>query len=799
MTNTNPYLAAALDYAGHGWPVLPLHNPRDGGGCSCRDAECIQIGKHPRTEHGVKDATTDPKTIRGWWRKWPDANVGVATGAAAGVWMLGPDGDVGLADLEQLAKEHGPLPATRRGRSGSGGAHLIFRWPTDGLPVTNRRNHRGLKIDVRGAGGYFVAPPSANANGSYQWTELRDPADAPPWLLAWVRGTTLKFTATARPGAEERARAYLRKCEGAVSGQDGHGRTFAVSRALAWGFALPEAVVLRLLRDEYNPRCTPPWSEAELAHKAKDAATKDYGKPFGHLLDDDGAGTRAAGSGAASGSPPPWPPPVPLPTLPPVPEFPLGVFPEKVADYWRAAAASLHVPVDYVAVPGLALLGAAVGRSRAAEVKPGYTEVPLFWVAVVAPPGSTKSASLALARAPLAKAERAWLEAHRKEMTLFDAEADRHAARMKEWKTGGCEGEPPAPPRRPVLRQATLDDTTTEAAAKVMADNPRGVVVVKDELSAFVGGMDQYRAGRGADKQFWLSAWACAMAKVNRAKDHALGPMVIPHPFAAVCGMLCPDALAVLRGENRHGDAPGDGFLDRFLISFPDPLPAVAETFATVPAELSAGYAEVVLDLLGMEMVPESDGPGAAPHHRPYFVRLSPTGRQAWREFTEGIAGRMNALDKADPFRGVLSKLKGYGARFAALLWSLRRVCGPAAAEDAIDVDVMVGAAALVDYFIAHAARAHGRGWADRSGRIARRLLAKLARHPEVTAFTRTQAFQWVKDKGDVTAAAALAPVFSLLVDHGYIRPVDRTENARPGPIPETYMVNPAWDRSTWK
>ncbi len=67
MKKDNPDLAAALDYAARGWPVFPLHNPRAGGGCSCRKADCNQIGKHPRTEHGVKDATTDTATIRGWW------------------------------------------------------------------------------------------------------------------------------------------------------------------------------------------------------------------------------------------------------------------------------------------------------------------------------------------------------------------------------------------------------------------------------------------------------------------------------------------------------------------------------------------------------------------------------------------------------------------------------------------------------------------------------------------------------------------------------------------------------------
>ena len=62
----NRLLEAALAYAARGWAVLPLHTPT-GGGCSCRDRKCRSIGKHPRTLHGVKDATTDAAQIRTWW------------------------------------------------------------------------------------------------------------------------------------------------------------------------------------------------------------------------------------------------------------------------------------------------------------------------------------------------------------------------------------------------------------------------------------------------------------------------------------------------------------------------------------------------------------------------------------------------------------------------------------------------------------------------------------------------------------------------------------------------------------
>ena len=99
--------------------------------------------------------------------------------------------------------------------------------------------------------------------------------------------------------------------------------------------------------------------------------------------------------------------------------------------------------------------------------------------------------------------------------------------------------------------------------------------IVKDELIGFVRAQNQYKTGgKGADREFWLSAWAGAPAKVTRAKDHDAGPLVIPHPFVGIAGMMCPDALGELRGDNRNGDAQSDGFLDRFLLAFPEPVDA---------------------------------------------------------------------------------------------------------------------------------------------------------------------------------------------------------------------------------
>lgn len=185
-------LDAALDYARRGWPVFPCHTPTRGG-CSCRDAErCSDIGKHPRTEHGLKDATTDEATIRQWWRRWPDANIGIVTGKASGLLVLDVDprhgGDATLAELE---REHGRLPDTVESLTGGGGRHILFRCP--GYPVKSGAGTLGPGLDVKADGGYIVAPPSLHLRGRrYEWEVSSHPddipiAEPPAWLLAMLK------------------------------------------------------------------------------------------------------------------------------------------------------------------------------------------------------------------------------------------------------------------------------------------------------------------------------------------------------------------------------------------------------------------------------------------------------------------------------------------------------------------------------------------------------------------------------------------------------------------------------------
>jgi putative DNA primase/helicase len=160
---TSCVLSEALGYASRGWPVLPLHAVRDGR-CSCGNSDCSSPGKHPigaAAPNGVSNSTTDRAIIEEWWRQYPDANVGIATGAVSGIVVIDVDGD----DGEKSAKEFG-VPPTVTAITG-GGRHLIFATPE--TPIHNAVRFRP-GLDARGDGGYIVAPPSLHASGvRYRW------------------------------------------------------------------------------------------------------------------------------------------------------------------------------------------------------------------------------------------------------------------------------------------------------------------------------------------------------------------------------------------------------------------------------------------------------------------------------------------------------------------------------------------------------------------------------------------------------------------------------------------------------
>lgn len=170
MPTSTSCLEWAIYYASKDLFVFPVYEPLETGRCSCGDSECMNVGKHPRVAGGFKAATVGLDLIRDWWTRWPNASVGIATGAVSGIVVLDIDPKRGgLDSLATLEEKVGPIPMDAAVRTGGDGAHAYLAH--SGTRVPSRQNLLP-GIDVRGDGGYVVAPPSVHESGQrYAWKE----------------------------------------------------------------------------------------------------------------------------------------------------------------------------------------------------------------------------------------------------------------------------------------------------------------------------------------------------------------------------------------------------------------------------------------------------------------------------------------------------------------------------------------------------------------------------------------------------------------------------------------------------
>lgn len=200
MSSTKPLPSplgqAALQYARRGWRVFPCRE-HDDSYVNHKGETVLVKAKAPYTGNGVDNATTDERTIVGWWKRWPKAMIGLAMGDH-GLFALDFDPRVDeetgeVWTLERLKSEleellGAEIPSSLAARTPSGGVHVYMAQPKDDRPrlrnrVGTKKNNLPQHVDVRAAGGYVILPPShceggaAAAEGQYRW--LRGKSDTP--------------------------------------------------------------------------------------------------------------------------------------------------------------------------------------------------------------------------------------------------------------------------------------------------------------------------------------------------------------------------------------------------------------------------------------------------------------------------------------------------------------------------------------------------------------------------------------------------------------------------------------------
>lgn len=230
----------ALAYLERGWSVIPLE-PR---------------GKRPLVQWAryQRELATDGQ-VRAWWTHWPEANIGIVTGAISGVVVLdidNPEGDQSLA--KRGIRQFPATPVSQTGR----GLHYYFRHP--GSPVVSRtRVLPGL--DMKGDGGGVAAPPSVHASGkSYVWTLSCSPGDVelgamPEWLVTLLQQS--------RPAGDpsQIEREWITLLAGVTEGARNTAAARLAGRLLSRGFTAMETLAWLKPWNEQN---RPPIEASEL-------------------------------------------------------------------------------------------------------------------------------------------------------------------------------------------------------------------------------------------------------------------------------------------------------------------------------------------------------------------------------------------------------------------------------------------------------------------------------------------------------------------------------------------------------
>lgn len=495
--------------------------------------------------------------------------------------------------------------------------------------------------------------------------------------------------------------------------------------------------------------------------------------------------------GPASGA---WPDPTPLPEgLPPVVAFDLALLPEAFRDWIDDVAERLQCPPDYPAVAAMVAVAAVVGRKVGIRPKEhdDWVVVPNLWGGVVGRPGLLKTPAMAEPLRPLQRleigarqeheaAEHGWEASRRvaKERAHVDAQNIRRAL-----KDGGdanaiareaLAGEEDRPQRRRYF----TSDTTVEALGVLLAANPRGILIYRDELVGFLRSLD--REGHEGARAFYLEAWngsgRFTFDRIGR------GTVDIEAACVSILGSIQPGVIAEYVAAAARGGAGDDGLLQRFqLLVWPDPSSEWRDVdrWPDTKARQTAYAVFERLDRLDPREIGACMDDGDIP-----YLRFAPDAQETFREWRAGLEKRLRTGDEHPAVEAHLSKYRSLLPALALLIHLADVGHGP------VGLTAMLRAGAWADFLESHARRVYAPALAP-DMEAARALAAKIKRGALPGRFALRDVYRacWA---GVPTREQARTAV-DVLLDHHWLR--EAAETSTGGRPSVTYLLHPKLPR----
>lgn len=350
------------------------------------------------------------------------------------------------------------------------------------------------------------------------------------------------------------------------------------------------------------------------------------------------------------------------PAIPKYVPFPVDVLPEPIRSFVMEAAKSIGCDPANVALPLLSALASAIGNTHRIELKNGWTEPAIVWTSIVAESGAKKSPPIERAVAQVRKRQHAAMKRHAEAMKKHAEALTLYERDLARWKKSKSDDPPPAKPDVPIAERCWTDDATTEAVAALLQQNPRGLLMVRDELAGWFN-FDRYASGKGGDAAKWLEMFGGRAMVVDRKTG---GTLYVPYAAVSIAGGIQPETLRRALGQE-HLD---NGLAARLLFAMPERR-ILNWTEAEVSASVEAALATVFDRLFGLTMENDPASVDALnPDLRPRLVRLTHEGKAEWVRFYNEHATEQVNLSGNEA--AAWSKLEGYAARLALVVHLVR-------------------------------------------------------------------------------------------------------------------------------
>ncbi len=407
--------------------------------------------------------------------------------------------------------------------------------------------------------------------------------------------------------------------------------------------------------------------------------------------------------------------------------FPIHTLPEPIRGFVTSAALAIGCEPSFIAVPLLGALAAAIGNTQRLHVSNTWHAPPILWAAIIGESGSMKSPAFKLAMKATQAAQAEAFKQNTRDRQESEADLMRYEVALTAWKRDvmRCKADdgygiaPPEKPALPKARRYIVSDTTVEALVPILFDNPRGVLLARDELAGWLGSFDRYsKGGRGgADSAHYLSMHDGASLTLDRKTGNP--PNIhVPSAAVSIVGGIQPRILARAMGQEHHES----GMLARLLFAMP-PRKRKRWTEADVDPASEAAVVAVFNRLFGLSMEVDPEGSITEPEYRPRLLSMTPDGKAEWVRFYDEHNAEADALTGDDA--AAWSKLEGYVPRVALVLHLIRWAAGDATLCDPASVDEASIAAgvALVRWFGNETKRVYAILGESDEGRESRRLV----------------------------------------------------------------------------